>query len=285
MNRFADIVERVAGTIEPPPVMAKAIGDWATAMYAAHSFVVAAEYIEHLKSLVPFYQEQIDNPVDPKLSDDPSQVPTESQLKEKIDELHNEIMRQVVKLKTSKEKMGLYPGVKPGKWVRVSKKFKVDTTGWRYEQRLKEADPKHVAQANKLFGEIRVEMTMRDLRGDAQAVWQASKSLIRVSIGMKEGFVISIEHELMHWAQSYLNVALWVEGFGRPSKSIRTPDTVQHPSSELKKELVKKGIEPDDFHSLDDVEFYPDLTGEILLFKKLLKKEKTMISIFKSREG
>ena len=95
--------------------------------------------------------------------------------------------------------------------------------------------------------------------------------MMRVTVGsnMKQ----SIEHELVHWAQAFLKIALESE-FGLPSKKIRTPEVDQDMETSVRrmtrwtdkqmalfKELKRKGIRPDQFHDLDDVEFFAELNG------------------------
>lgn len=97
----------------------------------------------------------------------------------------------------------------------------------------------------------------------------------------------TIQHELVHFAQTYLSEM--VKGIeptraGLPSRRIRTPEYRQeyspsHPNfnqnspdvQRLVQQLRQKGLDirQVDFHSLDDVEFYSKLGDDIAQFKRL----------------
>ena len=213
---------RQAGMLEPPPAMVEDITKWAEAMYSMHRVDLLSKYADHKIYMMKMYQDNIDNPTDISLADDPSQVTTTEEWKEKLKKQQEEYNSTMADVKSHLEKAKSYPNLKMQKWKRVAKKFRVDITGWRYKSVLEKADPTRLAMADKLFGVVTVELTTGDLQGSAKAYWMGSKSLIRISIG--ENIRDEVEHELTHWTQSYLNIALRIPDFGRPSKDIRTPE-------------------------------------------------------------
>lgn len=261
---------KVAGLVEPPPAMVEAISNWAEAMYSLHMTDVLSKYAEHLKEMMKMYQDGINNPVDKSLMDDPSQAMTPEYFKDNLDKAQKEYDRARTDADNYLLRAKSYPGLKMQRWKRAIKKFRVDATGWRYKSVLDRAKPESLALADKFFGMVNVELTTGDLQGKSKAYWMGSKSLIRISVG--ENIRDEVEHELTHWAQSYLDIALKIPDFGRPPRDIRTPQIKQAPKGDLKKILTKQGINPDEFHSLDDIEFYTDLAGEIRWFKSLCHK-------------
>lgn len=209
----------------------------------------------------------------------------------------------------------------------VHKEFPVNLTGWRYgdiQSRVLEkskADARgvlttlesHREQMPDIYEMVRrqsetgegfydtihVILKVEPIRG-AKAYWQPMTRQLVIALPQGadpadlDDLSETLRHELQHFAQSYLSVAMGGTGHtpetGLPSRKVRTPDFRQqmsptHPSyrkddPEVQRVLQKwrgQGLDPAriDFHSLDDMEFHTRLADDIARFEKAWGRVKT----------
>lgn len=208
----------------------------------------------------------------------------------------------------------------------ASKKFPVDLTGWRYgdeeiKRRVQEVGSAQAREMVKLyeqmdgdakqgtqdiydrllnltqtnvkhFDHIWAVLKSEPIRG-AKAYWQAVGQ--QVVIAIPQGATPydlgdlseTLRHELQHFAQSYLSVAMGGDSYnpksGMPSQRVRTPEFKQHMSpthpghrkddpatQEVMRKWKEQGLDPSqiDFHSLDDIEFHTEIADTISEFEK-----------------
>jgi hypothetical protein len=206
----------------------------------------------------------------------------------------------------------------------LNRDFKVNTKGWKHDradlqdlleehlaeekargQRLLDkaltkdtSDPdiqefieifREEAEKGKGYPQIMVQLTLEEM-GQAGAVWWPAMRMIKILMPKRDAVRYeamlrkNLQHELRHFAQSYLNYVLKGTSFGQqglPSKKIRTPqysqaydpDNPNRPSDyeEVYQKLRSRGINPEkvNWHDLDDVEFYTVLPDAIDEFKRL----------------
>jgi len=256
---------RTAGIIQPPPAMVDEMSRWSKAKIGVNKVLDAQGVIQNLQMLIDANRQRKDEG-----GDEESRKQSERWMSEYVEDIE----RQKERIKRWIPHIKSYPGVRIDrkKWRRTSKKFKADLKGWRYLPRVKQATPERRQYADKLFGVVTVELVEGDIQGNAKAYWKSGSSVLRISVGMNDDLHDIFKHELRHWAQSYMNVIIGKnEAFGRPSRKIRTPDINQWARGEAARILKNHGIKPDEFHSLDDVEFYTDLADAIIDFEKKAK--------------
>lgn len=260
-------VSRTAGVLHPPPALVDDIYRWANAQLAAHR----AWHTENdLKESRMYLQRALDQA---EAAREKGDLEYAKEREERAQWFREGIEKEEIRLAALKQEVRQYPRVTVKKWNRVKRKFKVNMAGWRYLPKVRDAEPKRRAHADNLFGVVTVELVRGDLYTDGKAYWRAESSTLRIKIGGDLRHII--EHELRHWAQSYMNVILGKAGeFGRPSKDIRTPDINQWAKGDAARVLRQHGIEPNEFHGLDDVEFYTDLAGEIRNFERAWDRPK-----------
>ena len=209
--------------------------------------------------------------------------------------------------------------------------FPVDTTGWRYEAGIKdrieariraELEPMitilrqqdndvardilkdfegHWRNARHSYGMVHVDAQGFVPKGGA-ATWQARGAWLTVRMPdyYTEDTLLNLEravqHELRHFAQSYLShmtghldkamgvLDKRIPQPGMPSRHIMTPEVLQHHNSEHwqgrampaevargMQHLRQQGIYPSEVHSLDDIEFYTDLADAVDDFRKMMR--------------
>jgi len=265
--RVARIAGRVvSGMIEPPPRMVDQIYRWTKAKMAAGQVASRQAQVESTKIDIARHE---------KLLKEAHQKNDEEEIEYEMDRL--QLLKKYLaideaKLKEKIEEARAFPRVRIKRWNRAARKFKVDTRGWKYAPLLKKADPKRVQYAESLWGVIKVELVKGNIDTKAKAYWKASSATLRIQTGGDLKYVI--KHELVHWAQSYMNVALWIKDFGRPPKDVRTPEFKQRMEvpADLAAKLKRMGIAEPDIHDLDDVEFYSELADTVGLFHHAMKQ-------------
>jgi len=256
------VVRRVvAGLPEAPPATVEYIYRWANAQMAAHRAWHQNDVVNATKIDIKKHEQGLKEAHE---NNDEEQIDYEI---ERLETFREHLKHDEDRLEELIQETKSFPRVKVKKWNRVARKFKMDTRGWKYQSLLKGADQKRLDYANNLWGVITVELVRGNLQTKSNAYWKPSTASLKIQAGSR--LKKAIKHELIHWAQSYLNIALWIKDFGRPSKEIQTPEIQQHPSDSLKRQLKKRGIKPDEFHGLDDIEFYTDLIDEVDHFTRL----------------
>jgi hypothetical protein len=183
-----------------------------------------------------------------KRSDDPERVA-------RMDAVIAELVQERVKLAELAGTNGTTPA-----WRSLLKKFDADVGGWKYVDTIIRAPADSKAEANRLYGKITIQMVMTS--SDIMGKWFPDKSAIVIWVDPRDEEMIPraaeiLEHELIHWAQWYMNAILGGEKFGMPPKDMRNPDIEQSPSYEKKRELRMEDAGESAFHSLDDYEFQP----------------------------
>lgn len=144
---------------------------------------------------------------------------------------------------------------------------------------LKSLSPENIKMANDKLGRITVNLLPHNLGGN-NGIWDMKNSLIDIKFKDEktdklrsiDGLKSTIEHELIHWAQDYMRIALGQKEFGKPSKKIMNPEIIYDPSEKTIADLSGKGINPDSFHALNDNEFYTNLNNEKLYFRNWFDK-------------
>jgi len=293
MNREVRIAQRIyedtltrrvlAGLPEPPPAMVDEIYRWAKAQEGANDAAAARNSLGVIRENVEDWRRSLER----KQREDPLGVVDSGEkaveyLQRMLDFSQEALEETEEMLRRGLADAKLFPGVKIRKWRRTKRKFKANTTGWKYNKLLANADPTWLRMADNLIGVITVELTQGSLQGSAKAYWKTTTATLRIATGGDLKSVI--KHELMHWAQAYMRLALKQESFGKPSRKIRTPEIKQGPTKELKRELKRRGIEPDEIHDLDDVEFYTELVDAVDEFKRKLSVTK-VLEFFGSKRG
>jgi len=192
----------------------------------------------------------------------------------------------------------------------IEKVFPMDLSGWPYLPKLKDRlrgkrEWKLVQDKGKL------PVTIEFKRGPARANWSPIHKKITIYVAPDEtrsdGYIPEVEegirHELRHYAQALMDDILGGQPgrAGRPPKRMRDPDIKQSlprerptlegiedmPLPEETKALLMKGmrhlktlfdrlekagITPEDFHNLDDQEFYTQLGTSYELIKKRVSR-------------
>lgn len=277
--QYGELARRVvAGMFEAPPSMVDDIYRWSKAQLASNIILRESNYRKNIQTaLSQLSPEDIQKDWDfiiehgnPENIDKDKFWKGQEQQRERYEGMAREAEEEIAQ---ARKDIKLDPKVriKATPWKRVKRKFKVNTRGWKYQKLLKDADPKRISYADTLFGVITVELVEGDLRGNAGAYWQSDTATLRVSVTLGRNLYQSIKHELRHWAQAYMRIALQAEGFGKPSRKIRTPDISQHTRGIKMKNLRQMGITEDDIHDLDDVEFYTELADSVDVFRKRVK--------------
>lgn len=272
-NRIQESVSArriVSGMLDPPPAMVEDIYEWANAKTLINKIKSGRGRLLGLQTVIDSMLEGIDR--NEKLGDFDAAETTKRRLKDYEEDLER---AKKDDSKLVKELNGYKGRIVKKPWKRVAKKFKVDMRGWKYLKLIEEkAEEKRISYADSLFGVIKVELVEGDLRGNAKAYWDMSVPVLRVQTG---GVLkTTIKHELRHWVQSYMSIALQTE-FGKPSKSIQTPEFKQNMKlpSNLRQKMKQLGLKKEDIHDLDDVEFYTELADAVELFY-LTKKQPGM---------
>jgi len=252
--------------IQPPPKMVDQIYRWARAQMAAGRAVGDMNTIEATKQDI---QRHVQLLKEAYQNNDEEAIEYET---DRLVTLEGYLKHDEDKLEETLKEVKLFPRVRVKRWNRVKRLFKVDMRGWKYQSLLRNAEQKNIDYANELWGKITVELVKGDINRKAKAYWRASTATLRIKTGGDLRHVI--EHELVHWAQSYLNIALWIKGFGRPSKKIQTPEYEQHMKvpAQLSRKLGEMGLEEGAIHDLDDVEFYTELGDAYDHFLGLIKE-------------
>lgn len=249
----------LGGILEPPPAMVHAVFQWIVA-------VVSADYAMQCQYYIDGFDREIAK-IDKRLKGTTSE-------RERVI-LQNKRQENV----TSKEKyerdlakcvnLAANEGIKPRRLTKTSRTFYADLSGWKYERLLDRATVLGRQQADDFFGKFTVTLkkSANDY-GTGSGYWNPFQSLILLNTGTE--ILGNLKHELAHWAQSYMSTALRAEGFGKPSDNISTPDIRQNigrKDKETIRKLRDRGIEPEAFHSLDDIEFYTDLLSAVETFE------------------
>lgn len=254
----------VGGIIQPPPVMVDTIHRWANAQIAAYQAENVQYNIEESKRYMELAEQKA------KQYRAEGNIEDAEEMEHRAEQFREEIEKQEKVLAGRLEIVQSFPRVQVKKWNRIKRKFKMDLTGWRYLPKVRKAPSERKTYAENYYGVITVELVKGDLKINANAYWDASSATIRIKTGWD--LKRAIDHELGHWSQSYMNIILGkANTFGRPSKDIQTPDVKQWAEEDLKRQLLQRGIQPDEMHSLDDVEFYTDLISEVDRFKGMLR--------------
>lgn len=128
------------------------------------------------------------------------------------------------------------------KWRKLKREFPVDLRGWKYADLVSSAPSKLKVE---LFG---------DSLGTSS--WTPSSGVMKLKTGMINvnnfwELKNSIEHELLHWAQT----DLIGDEFGMSPRKMRDRGVIQRERHE--------DISQKETHSLDDLEFYPMIQSMI----------------------
>jgi len=284
----------VAGMVQPPPAMVEDIYRWSAASVAVNTLLVTMNYRKNIEAALSILDSKgIEKDWDFIVRNgNPESIDRDEFFKEQIyqrKQYERRAREADEDIKQSRKVLKLYPRLSLKRWDRKKKSFKVDLKGWRYSGLLKEAEEKYLKAADFLFGVVKVELAEGNLQGNAKAYWKSSSSILRIQTGGDLKNII--EHELVHWAQAYMNIALQTRDFGRPPKKMRTPEYGQNIKApvELKRKMKQVGLKEEDIHDLDDVEFYTELIGVVDMFKQYRKKPsmKSMsdVDIFKDIVG
>lgn len=234
---------RIAGVIEVPPAMSSEIEAWIAGMVAVNAYLEAKDYRNHLLVTMEMFK---NSGSDQSLND-------AKKMFEKNEQKIKDSYELAKTVKVSK------------KWSRASKKFGANFSGSRYESVLRKALPEKLKEANDKYGIVTVKIT-EQVSGNAAAYWSPSESAIAISTGLFGNWRSYLTHELTHFVQAYLSLALDTE-FGRPSGDMRNVGLSQRPTKEYK----QQHRDINDFHSLDDVEFYPEIGSLIDTYERYKK--------------
>lgn len=258
---------RVAGIVQPPPAMVDDIVQWAEAQMAAHRAWHAEEDLVESRG---YLQRALDQAAEAR---EKGNLEYAKEREERAQWFRDGIAKEEKHLERFIQEAKSYPRVRIKKWNRIKRKFKADLRGWKYLPLLKKADPSWKRMADVTYGVITVELVRGKLSGKADAYWKPSSATIRITTGAILHQIV--QHEMVHWAQDYLSLALHQTGkteveFGKPSKGIRDEDVSQQvthrkttENKQLIDELGKKGIKRVEIHDLDDVEFYTGLLNAV----------------------
>jgi hypothetical protein len=218
----------VGGIVQPPPVMVDTIYRWANAQIAAYQAENVQYNIEESKRYMELAEQKA------KQYRAEGNIEDAEEREHRAEQFREEIEKQEKVLAGRLEIVQSFPRVQVKKWNRIKRKFKMDLTGWRYLPKVREAPSERKTYAENYYGVITVELVKGDLKVNVIAYWDASSATIRIRTGWD--LQRSIEHELGHWSQSYMNIILGkADVFGRPSKDIQTPDVKQWAKEDLKK--------------------------------------------------
>ena len=264
-----------AGVVLPPPVTVEEVYRWSLAQIAAYqtennlyNINLSKEFMARAIEQARESREKIEKLTAEGLPPDRMTLEVEyaEEREHRAEQFREEIEKREALLEDQMKVVKSFPRVKVKKWNRVKRKFKINMQGWRYRSKVMQAPDKRRDYANNLFGTITVELVNGDLKTKGKAYWSANTATLKIKTGGDLHYII--EHELRHWVQSYMNVLIGKHHeFGRPSRKIKTPDISQWAKGPAARKLKQKGIMPDEFHSLDDVEFYTDLADEITEFE------------------
>ena len=256
---------RIAGKFEAPPATLEEINQWAMSKLYAQEVYVCNDALK-------FYKDSFENTVkNYKRMMRESGITDENKIKEEYDKrveyLTKEVNDAKRKLKETIKEAKKYPLLKPAKFKVATKTFKVDYTGWKYKRIIEKAKPEALEEAERRFGKIKMILKSDFLRGDAKGYWRERNSSITIG-GVVFGLKEALEHELEHWSQSFLSVIIdKYDSFGYPSKRIQNPNITQHTRD---RDLLKT-LKTKDTHSMDDVEFYPEISDAVYSVRKYIK--------------
>jgi hypothetical protein len=231
---------RTGGMLQAPPALLAEILEWATSQVAAKEVVSCLNSVRNFEERVKETQEWLAQRQDQLDREDYSKLSRDS-LERRIEDFKRDIesyqaMADDWRVKAEdKKKEVTYPRVRIRMWKRAAKDFPVEKhlKGWRYLKRIEQAkrDDKYDEDRAKEYSTIRVTLVRGNIKSSGSAYWKNSGSMI-IKIG--RGWKDSVEHELRHFAQTYMNAVIiglssyGTSSFGRPSWDIRTPEISQH---------------------------------------------------------
>jgi len=302
VRKILAITKKLAGEFHAPPLMVRDIVTWTEAKIAAFELAGSKRVIEYNSKVIDAEQEilqrrlrerdrvnylmgQTNQDDVVKQAEHWLQRKTRMYLDGEIERAEKSIAHRRKRIKEEQEAAikhsevlaGSSHKVKISSWKRAKKRVKLNLAGWKYLGRAKQGEQWRLAIA--VFGTIDVELVNSGkLRGGGSAYWDGHRHLIRIRVGksMSDKLRTTIRHEVQHFAQDFLGMAVKAIDVGMPSKKIRTPEINQwlkaNSSYSSEKELVRKlrsqGITPDGFHALDDIEFYTRLSDSVDEFKE-----------------
>jgi len=268
----------LAGRMEPPPKMVKKIGDWVWDVAQLQSEMETlkfrlsdekqAEYEKDKKMLKKL-----------KGKKKRGKVHLTEEEEEELKWLTKVIPRRRKMMTESRNKIkSLRKSLKEDyyqdePWFHVTKKFKLDLSGWKYLPLFR----KHsrfpaVKKARQDFATISVMVTEKLPSMDSYGgFWREQDKVIAVKIGghpRENELRTTVHHECMHMGQSLMTQALGKERtdegytFGMPPKGARQPGRkyLEHIPEGQQQEEAPEGVQPSlYYHALVDVEFQTDM--------------------------
>lgn len=277
--------ELTGGSLATPPATVKEIDEWIKSAVAAKRLFNEQKYLKE-------DQVQLDR-IDAGIASLHKEVKDDA-WEEDMDYLKNRREVENSSVEESKSKIKdlklISKNVKPRDWRNVKKDFVVDMSGWRYSKLYRNADRSHQKYAMESYGTITVLLKARS--GSSRGSWSPGSSTLMIEAGSFD-VLGTIEHEMRHWAQSFLSI-LTGKKVGLPSKKLINPEISQHGLSYLDsqdfktknnvddlkgwkrrkmRQLKRLNVTRSDFHSLDDVEFYP-IIGDVVRRMENILSEK-----------
>lgn len=271
----------VAGMVQVPPAMVEEIYRWAAANVASNNIISLLSY---KKNMILTYGDLTPKGIQDtwdfiEREGNPENIDKERFFKtrnERRKDYENDLDIVDKDIKKAKKVVSLYP-VKKGRWKSKRKVFRANLDGWKYKSLLDKASPDKVSMADEVFGKISVTIANNGLRGNSAGVWNANTNSLRISTFMSNVDRLRdlrdvIEHELIHWAQSYLGILNMPSKFGLPGRKERTPEFNQNMKArgKLLRKLKDMGLTGDAVHDMDDSEFYTELHDAYLRIKRRL---------------
>jgi len=293
------------GLFQAPPKMLEDITAWAESKVAANNAAVALHMIDKVQHSIAVSERAIEILT---VNENNDYTPEEverglerankqlSVFRESLSEYEQEVKEEKAKV--------TFPRVQLKQWTRTSRNFKLNLAGWKYLPVVKETEGSQERIRDLFADPIKVTLVEKR-RGDAAAYWKSGKILVVMGGAWKASIKHELIHMGQDLLKVALGQFREKQTVGRPSLDIQQPHITQHYESyadfrrsllwgkgakflkkklkslgvktvedlgpyaaDFAKDLKKQGITVEDFHSLDDIEFYTELSDAVEWFKR-----------------